>query len=109
MTKKVGEFELDDKKNLWGPAEYLKDQGDKFIKEIMSGKSVVFSAGLIYSPDAETALLVALQTDYARYLGMKQVEGWIKSHEPKPEPTGYTCGGNPATHCSACTREAMER
>lgn len=29
--------------------------------------------------------------------------------EPTGDPPGCTCGGNPASYCAACSREAQER
>lgn len=66
--KTVGAFTLEGGA-LSGPAEYMREQG---VAKCLAGESVVFNVGLTRSPDAETALLVTLQTDYAGYLGMKR-------------------------------------
>lgn len=69
--KTVGAFTLEGGA-LSGPAEYMREQGDALVAKCLAGESVVFNVGLTRSPDAETALLVTLQTDYAGYLGMKR-------------------------------------
>lgn len=57
-----------------GPAEYMAERGNALLEACLTGKNVVFNYGLTASPDPETALMVALQTDYAAYAGMKGLE-----------------------------------
>jgi hypothetical protein len=71
--KTVGRFSIDGSQ-LSGPAEYMKERGNAYVAECLAGTCAVFNYGLTASPDAETALLVALQTDYGAYAGMKGFE-----------------------------------
>ncbi len=72
----VGRFELEDG-ILSGPAQYMKERGDALVDAICAGEDVIFNTTAHLSPDVETAVLVRLQTDYAGWLGIKQVEGWL--------------------------------
>lgn len=74
MKKTVGQFTLDGS-SISGPAQYMTEQGNAFIDKCLKGESVVFNAGLQFSPDPETALLVAVQTDYAGWKGMQPFLG----------------------------------
>jgi hypothetical protein len=58
-----------------GPADYMQEYGYKRLRRIEAGEDVLVTYGLKHglSPNVETAILVSLQTDYARYLGEKQV------------------------------------
>ena len=68
----VGAFKYDPKTKLVeGPAEYMREQGDAKLKECLSGKSAVVEYGLSTGGDPATLILVALQTDYAGWIGMK--------------------------------------
>ena len=77
MNAKAGKFEIIDDA-LYGPKDYMEAQGDKKLAAILSGNDTVFNMCAGYSPNIETAICVALQTNYAGWLGMKQVEGWMK-------------------------------
>jgi hypothetical protein len=77
MKYEVGRFALEDGV-VSGPAEYMRERGDARLREIEAGRDSVFNAGLQFgSPNVETAILVSLQTDYAGWLGQKQMEGWL--------------------------------
>ncbi len=76
-TVKVGKFELTDGV-LSGPAQYMAEQGNAKLARILAGEDVVFNVGLSRSPSVAIALLVALQTDYAGWLGLKQVQSRLK-------------------------------
>lgn len=73
MKKRVGVFLVEDGK-LFGPARYMREQGTQKLERILSGKDMVFNASLEHSPDVETGVLVAMQTDYAAWLGQKEFE-----------------------------------
>jgi len=73
----VGRFTLEDG-CLAGPRAYMHERGNAKIKGILDGKDVVFNSVAHLSPDLETAILVALQTDYAGWAGMKEVESWLR-------------------------------
>ena len=72
----VGRFSLEGGV-LSGPAQYMEEQGNAKLDKILAGKDTVFNMTAHLSPNAETAVLVALQTDFAGWLGMKEVEGWL--------------------------------
>jgi len=77
-TKTVGKFSFDeDTQEVAGPASYMAEKYDAEIAGILAGNDAVFNMTANLSPDPITAILVHLQTDYAGYVGMKQVEGWI--------------------------------
>lgn len=74
MAKKtVGQFEIEDG-TLTGPKQYLEEQGDAKVARMLSGNDAGFNAMCMARPDAdvEAIFLVALQTDYAGWLGMQQ-------------------------------------
>lgn len=71
-NKKVGQFEIRDGA-LYGPAEYMKDQGNAKLDRILAGRDVVFNVGVTRSPDIETAVLVSLQTNYAGWKGTREL------------------------------------
>lgn len=83
----VGRFELEDG-ILKAPARYMDERGDALVDAIFAGEDVIFNTTANLSPDAETALLVRLQTDYAGWLGMKQVEGWLRRDPSASAETG---------------------
>ncbi len=70
MTKTVGKFTLDNG-SLSAPAQYMKEQGDAKLNRMLAGDDTVFNMSVGFSPDTETAILVALQTDYAGWIGMR--------------------------------------
>lgn len=73
----VGQFMLEDNV-LSGPREYMEDQGDKLVAQIVAGDDAIFNLTMHQVPNMETAILVRLQTDYAGWLGARQAEGWLK-------------------------------
>jgi len=75
MRKEVGRFTLENGM-LSGPHAYMNDQGNAKLDGILDGKDVVFNS--VAHPDFETAILVALQNDYAGWAGMKDVELWLR-------------------------------
>ncbi len=79
MTKTVGAFTIKDG-SLYGPKEYMDEQGNAKLDEILGGVSVVFNTSMRLNPhqDIETAILVALQTDYAGWKGTKQLLDSLK-------------------------------
>ncbi len=72
MKKRVGAFAIDNGV-ISGPANYMKERGNEKLKRITGGEDVVFNASLLQSPDVETGVLVALQTDYAGWLGQREI------------------------------------
>jgi len=74
-VKKVGRFEMDTETgSIAGPAEYMEERGSAKLRAIEAGTDTVFNAGLTRSPDIYTAILVSLQTDFAGWLGQRQLE-----------------------------------
>jgi len=72
---KVGRFTLNPTTGeIAGPAEYMNsEQYARRIERIYAGQDPVFEMGLQRSPNAATALLVAIQTDYAAWKGQQQI------------------------------------
>ena len=70
--KQVGKFTIESGV-LSGPAQYMQEQGSAKLEGILAGTDVVFNASLTHSPDIETGILVAMQTDYAGWLGQKEL------------------------------------
>lgn len=70
---KVGQFEYKDKA-VYGPKTYMTEQGNAKLNAIMTGQAAGFNAMLTARPDVNPMqmVLVALQTDYAGWIGMKQ-------------------------------------
>jgi hypothetical protein len=56
-----------------GPGEYMADQGNDLLDKIMAGQDSIFSMTAHFSPSAEMAVLVRLQTDFAGWHGVKQI------------------------------------
>lgn len=77
-SKTVGAFEIRDGA-LYGPAEYMREQGNAKVEKILAGNDAVFNFGCVNSPDVETALLVALQTDYAGWKGTRSLIASLRS------------------------------
>ncbi len=72
--KTVGEFTYDEQtQTVAGPALYMEEQGNERLDRIMSGDDVVFNMGCTRSPDVITAVLVALQTNYAGWKGTRDL------------------------------------
>ncbi len=72
----VGPFELNDG-ILRGPADYMREHGNALVDAIFAGQDTIYNTTAHLSPNVETAILVRLQTSYAGWLGMKQVESWL--------------------------------
>lgn len=70
---KVGQFEYKDGA-VYGPKDYMTEQGNAKLDAIMAGQAAGFNAMLAARPDVNPVqmVLVALQTDYAGWIGMKQ-------------------------------------
>lgn len=72
MTQTVGEFTYDEAAStVSGPAAYMEEQGNAKLAAITAGTDAVFNMSAGYSPDIVTAILVALQTDYAGWHGLR--------------------------------------
>lgn len=70
----VGEFEYHpEHHSIIGPKQYLDEQGEALLQRIAAGEDFIFNLTAHQSPDAMTAVLVRLQTDYAGWLGAKQL------------------------------------
>jgi hypothetical protein len=110
--RQIGPFTIDDNGDLWGPDEYMEAQGHALLEKILAGEDMVFNTTALAAPDMEAALLRRMHDDYAGWQGIKQAQSWLKprlAERPTGDPPGCTCGGDPATYCRACTREAMEQ
>lgn len=82
MAKKTaGRFEIENGV-LSGPGKYMTEQGNAKLDSILAGQDVAFNTMMQFQPDIEMLILVAMQTDYAGYIGMKQVQGWIGEERP---------------------------
>ena len=70
----VGEFQYDHQtESIIGPAKYLaSDSCKRKFDAIKSGSDTVVNFGLAQGGDIVTTTLVALQTDYAGWIGMQQ-------------------------------------
>lgn len=77
MRKTVGQFHIEDGA-LFGPAEYMRQQGNAKLDGILAGTDAAFNLCAHLSPDVETAILVAMQTDYAGWLGAQQLINGLK-------------------------------
>ena len=79
MTKTVGQFTIKDG-SLYGPKDYMAEQGNAKLDEILSGVSVVFNTSIRLNPgqDIETAILVTLQTDFAGWKGTRELLKGLK-------------------------------
>ncbi|MGH9821658.1 MAG: hypothetical protein ACREDR_00145 [Blastocatellia bacterium] len=71
MAKQVGQFKIEGG-TLYGPSRYMAEQGSAKLDAILDGEDVVFNVGCTIAPDIETAILVAMQTDYAGWIGKRQ-------------------------------------
>lgn len=72
MLKKVGKF-IYDGEHIAGPAEYMKEQGSEHLDNLLAGKVTSFNMSMHYSPDTVTAILVAMQTNYAGWRGSREL------------------------------------
>lgn len=78
-NREVGKFKIVDGA-LYGPALYMQEQGNAKLDGILAGTDAAFNICAGYSPDIETAILVALQTDYAGWIGARLL---IESLRPR--------------------------
>ena len=74
---KVGEFEVS-AGAVSGPAAYMNERYPEMIKTIEAGQSAVFNMACQQGQPMEVAVAVALQTDYAGWLGMRQFNQALK-------------------------------
>ena len=74
---KVGQFEIKNG-SLYAPVEYMNERGNARVDEILEGRNTVFNMTAHLSPTPEIALLVNLQTDYAGWIGTKQLIDSLK-------------------------------
>lgn len=63
---------------LSGPDNYMTERGNAQIDKVLAGEIPSFAIFLENTPTVEQALVVWLQTDYAAYLGDKQIAGWLQ-------------------------------
>lgn len=70
---KIGKFEFKEGA-VYGPKDYMLQQGNTKLDAILAGQAAGFNAMLAARPDADPVqmVLVALQTDYAGWVGMQQ-------------------------------------
>jgi len=59
---------------LTGPTDYMQETGHALVDRILDGKDSIFNITSHLSPSVEIAICVRLQTDYAGWLGMKQLQ-----------------------------------
>ncbi len=77
MIATAGRFTIDDD-SITGPGDYMQEQGNAKLDHILAGNDTAFNMTCHLSPSIEIAICVALQTDYAGWLGFRQMEGWCK-------------------------------
>jgi len=80
MRKTVGQFYTEDG-SLFGPAEYMREQGNAKLDDILAGTDAAFNICVGFSPDVETAILVAMQTDYAGWIGARLLIAGLTSRD----------------------------
>lgn len=72
-TITVGRFTFDEEANtVLGPKDYMNERFDTFMAELLAGRSAAFN----YAPrggDPVRDALVAVQTDYAGWIGVRQL------------------------------------
>ncbi len=76
-SKRCGQFSMEDG-ILTAPRTCMEEQGNALVDKILAGEDMIFNMTSGQSPDAETAILVRLQTDYAGWIGFKEAEGWLR-------------------------------
>lgn len=86
MRKEVGQFSIEDG-TFSGPAEYMREQGNAKLDGILAGTDTAFNLCAGFSPDTETAILVAMQTDYAGWIGMRELLSALAPSERRGEQT----------------------
>ena len=62
---------------FYGPANYMKEQGNQDLDNILKGKDEMFNQCKHMSPSIETALCVWMQTRYAEWKGRKEMNSWV--------------------------------
>ena len=77
MQTTAGKFTIDGD-SIQGPGDYMTEKGNALLDKILDGKDTIFNMTSHLSPNIEMAVCVRLQTDYAGWMGMKQVDGWMK-------------------------------
>ncbi len=77
MARTVGRFTIDGD-SITGPAEYMTERGNELLDRIMAGDDAVFNTTAHYSPDVEMAVLVRIQTDFAGWMGARQMMQWAE-------------------------------
>lgn len=63
----------------------MEEKGNALVEEIVAGNSAVFNQSVMSGTDVETAVLVALQTDFAGWLGFKQFCEALVVGERRPQ------------------------
>ena len=78
-----GRFTFDqDSQTLEGPGEYMTEKGNALVDSILGGNDVMFNMTCSMSPSPEMAVMVRLQTDYAGWVGNRQVQNWMGGKRP---------------------------
>ncbi len=77
MPLTCGRFSLDGD-TLTGPAEYMTERGNALVDAIVAGQDTTFNLTAHLSPSVEMAVLVRLQTDFAGWLGQRQLLARLK-------------------------------
>lgn len=77
MTLECGRFRLTGN-TIKGPAAYMNERGNGLIDRIVSSQDTMFNMTAHLSPSAGMAVLVRLQTDYAAWVGERQMLAWTK-------------------------------
>jgi hypothetical protein len=70
----VGRFKYEGGQ-ISGPAEYMNGAGDVKLEKILSGNDLAYNTMIVASPgtDPVTMILTALQTDFAGWLGQREL------------------------------------
>ena len=77
MAATAGRFTIEGD-SITGPGDYMNEQGNAKLDKILAGNDTVFNMCVGYSPNIEVAICVALQTDYAGWLGFKEMMAYSK-------------------------------
>jgi len=77
MAIVIGKFSLDGNE-LNGPGSYMEERGFALIDRIEAGQDQTFNLTCHLSPSVEVAVLVRLQTDYAAWLGERELLARLK-------------------------------
>lgn len=76
--KSVGRFTYENG-SISGPRQYMEEQGSALLSRIETGQEPTFNATCHLSPNIITAILVWLQTDFAGWLGRKELIESLKT------------------------------